>query len=840
MGKFSNEYDIPEQGGAVESILERLGTTQKKIVMVVVFFALLFIGFYLNAIYILLSTGDATNLFSMSIPKIIMMGLTSFSGWIIIGVCLILVVILYFVVAAAGGNLERVVATDERGVSFTDKGTYGTAKWMTKEGAKECYEVVPIEEANGIILGQFIEKDDDKSGMSEKLQKLTKPLYNAAGKEQTPPARKGDGELVIALPGKRGANNNICVLGSPGTGKSFCFVRNAIYQAIKRGESVVVTDPKGELYESSTEILRHYGYKIKVFNLLNPTKSDAWDCASEIFSPVTGDVDETRVADFAEILMRNTTEGSMDEFWGPGEQNLLKAVIFYRAYIHEQSLISQYQTNANKKLFPNAALTPEDEAFVRSIIEHPTTTMAEREKAFRLLAQKVFGNSEQADEYVKATKANAEPCTIADIYYELIRNDLPAFERKFAQIPVSHPASIAWGIFKNSSPNTQPGFVTGLAQKLQLFQMRDVRRITSNKDINLADISAEKTAVFVIISDKSTAMRPISSLFFNFLFKDVSDAADTYGSDKRLPVNVICDEFANLGRMPQFEVVISTVRSRLINISIILQSVTQLNKVYSEEDANTIIACCDTILFIGCNDTETADFISDLSGIATIQALSYKDSRSSLGYRNSVMAGYSESDGDGKRNLMNSDEVRRLPADEVLIYHRGHDMLKANRCGYIAHPYFKKHYAAGATEPLPTTRLVDYPLASVKYAITENIDAFLAGDAINANVNLDNSGVMTVATSAPQPTAPKKPNDLASLMANRFGGTSASFSDAKPEPQANFNPAPEKEENNRSKEGDKTNRGDSGSKVKNKLPNGKQSSNNAQNTPQKRKNIFDD
>ena len=191
----------------------------------------------------------------------------------------------------------------------------------------------------------------------------------------------------------------------------------------------------------------------------------------------------------------------------------------------------------------------------------------------------------------------------------------------------------------------------------------------------------------------------------------------------RLPVNVICDEFANLGTIPQFDVTISTVRSRKINISIILQSVMQLEKNY-EEARETIISCCDTVLFLGCNDVETANFISDLSGVASIRVLSTRDRRNtSLGNR-TVMQGYDISDGAGKRNLLNPDEVRRIPREDVIIYHNGRNILQVHRCGFDNHRFYREGLP-------PEARLRDYPLASEKYMLTEELDTFVQADVSN-------------------------------------------------------------------------------------------------------------
>lgn len=591
-------------------------------------------------------------------------------------------------------ELDVIKGVDSRGVNYSEVGTYGTAEWMSRKEAEEEYEIGHIDNVRGVILGQYTEK----------------------GKE------------CICLPEDTKGNRNILILGSPGTGKSFCYVRNAVFQAIVRGESVVVTDPKGELYESTSEKLRQCGYDVFVFNLVNPTRSDAWNCLSEIYDPETGDISEIRVTEFADAIMKNTTDGPDDPFWGGGESNLLKAIIMFCAWRRETDLKSLFEQEG-KALHAKIKhlLTTEDSEKILSVLstKDSSVSMCDREMAIRLLIKLAEGE-DAVEDYMGRIYREASPCDTASIYHMLVTNDIKAFEEKFKVVPVSHPAGIAWAIFKNGPDSTRPNMVQGLSQRLQLFQMRDIRRITTNTDIKFEDLGSKKTALFCIISDKSTAMRALTSLFFTFLFKDVSDAADRYGPENRLPVNVIGDEFANLGTIPSFDVTISTVRSRKINISIILQSVMQLTKNY-QEAGETIISCCDTILFLGCNDTETAEFISNLSGIASIRVLSTKDSRNTSFGNRTMFQGYQIGEGDGKRNLLNPDEVRRLPREDVIIYHNGRNILQAHRCGFIEHKFFRNGLP-------PATHLRDYPLASQKYSLTEGLDAFLQADVSNMKI----------------------------------------------------------------------------------------------------------
>lgn len=656
-----------------------------------------------------------TEKFSHSSLFYIFKAFTSLNGIVSILILFGVIAILAFVLLRKNSELDVIKSVDARGVNYSEAGTYGTAEWMSRKEAEEEYEIGHIDNVRGVVLGQYTDK----------------------------------GRECICLPEDTKGNRNILILGSPGTGKSFCYVRNAIFQAIVRGESAVVTDPKGELYESTSEKLRECGYDVFVFNLVNPIRSDAWDCLSEIYDPETGDISEIRVTEFVDAIMKNTTDGPEDSFWGGGESNLMKAVVMFCAWRKEVDLKNLYEQEGKSLYAKVKHLLKEDEG--KKILDilcskGQNVYMNDRKAAIRLLIKLTEGE-DAVNSYMERIDREASPCDMSSIYHMLVTSDIKAFEEKFKAVPVSHPAGIAWSIFKNSPDGTRPNMVQGLSQRLQLFQMRDIRRITTNKDINFENLGTKKTALFCIISDKSTAMRALTSLFFTFLFKDVSDAADRYGPKNRLPVNVICDEFANLGTIPSFDVTISTVRSRKINISIILQSVMQLTKNY-EEAGETIISCCDTILFLGCNDTETAEFISNLSGVASIRVLSTKDSRNtSLGNR-AMLQGYQIGEGDGKRNLLNPDEVRRLPREDVIIYHNGRNILQAHRCGFIEHKFFREGLP-------PESHLRDYPLASQKYSLTEGLDAFLQADV--SNMRMRNTAIINN-EAAQKIIAPSKKN----------------------------------------------------------------------------------
>lgn len=175
-----------------------------------------------------------------------------------------------------GGNIE-----DGRGFSRSASGTYGTAAWMGAKEMKEVLEVAPVGKAKGVILGEY----------------------------------KGN---AVCMPEDTRLNRHIAVFGASGTMKSRAVIRNALFQALKRGESVVVTDPKGELYADTAKLYRRAGYEVKVYNLVDPAHGDSWNCMSDL----NGDTLMAQV--LTNVIIGNTSAGKGDHFWDNGEGNLLK------------------------------------------------------------------------------------------------------------------------------------------------------------------------------------------------------------------------------------------------------------------------------------------------------------------------------------------------------------------------------------------------------------------------------------------------------------------------------------------------------------------------------------
>ena len=203
-----------------------------------------------------------------------------------VGICVAVIGILVFMVMRMGysetGEYDR-----DRNLIYSNKGTYGTAGFMTKKEMKGVLDLVPdIRKHHGTILGEL------------------------------------DGQ-VVCIPEDTRFNGNIAVYGASGSKKTRAFCVNMILQCAARGSSMVLTDPKSELYEKTSEYLRSKGYTVRVFNLVTPSASDSWNCLSEIEGK------ELMAQLFCDVVIKNTGSERGDHFWDNAELNLLKALVLY-------------------------------------------------------------------------------------------------------------------------------------------------------------------------------------------------------------------------------------------------------------------------------------------------------------------------------------------------------------------------------------------------------------------------------------------------------------------------------------------------------------------------------
>ncbi|WP_084756920.1 VirD4-like conjugal transfer protein, CD1115 family [Clostridium sp. DMHC 10] len=488
-----------------------------------------------------------------------------FKGFIIAFILLTVILIVLFFIAKS-----MLFEEGQIGINYLkENGTQGTASWMDISEAKK---VLCIGSEKGLVFGTI------KDGIRNKM---------------------------VTLPPDTFFNKNIAVFGASGSMKSRSFVRPNIMQISEMGQSMILTDPKAEIFESMSEFLRDKGYTVKVLNLVNMINSDRWNPIDEI-------EDDIAAQSFAETVMANTkTPGAKsDEFWDKTEMNLLKALVLY--VIKENS---------------------------------------------------------------------KEEKNLSTVYSMLASSDVSTIDAIFKTLPSSHSAKLPYNIYSQASEKVRTGVVIGLGSKLQVFQNKLVQNLTAFSDIDLTLPKKEKCAYFCITSDMESTFDFIAGLFFSFLFIKLTKYADYTAKEGQKDVYFILDEFPNIGAIPDFTKKISTMRSRGISSCVIFQNIAQLKNRYPNDGWSEIIGNCDSRLFLGATDIITAEFVSKLLGTATVKDVS---SSKSAGLEGIVDFGKVTKRA-VKRNLMNPDEILRLPNKNEILILRGAKPIILEKMDYTRH-----------------------------------------------------------------------------------------------------------------------------------------------------------
>ena len=254
------------------------------------------------------------------------------------------------------------------------------------------------------------------------------------------------------------------------------------------------------------------------------------------------------------------------------------------------------------------------------------------------------------------------------------------------QLPYDHPARMYYKSIEIAPEKTYGSILSSLQSKLGKFDSKEIAELTSTNTINFEDIGRKKMAVYVISSDTHTAYDFLLTIFFSQMIQHLYDFADrNKGGKLPEPTYFILDEFANIGKVPDFDKKISTSRSRKISFSVILQNLDQLEAVY-EKSYETIIGNCDTHVFLGSNSQKTVEYFSKALGEKTIE----RDSISVNKNRQNWMQGKSVSDQVMARALMTPDELRRLDNDTCIIFEKGIKPIKAKKYYYFERPIARK------------------------------------------------------------------------------------------------------------------------------------------------------
>ena len=357
-------------------------------------------------------------------------------------------------------------------------------------------------------------------------------------------------------------NKNVIVIGGSGSGKTRFYVKPNLMQMGKY-ISYVVTDPKGTIIIECGMMLVRNGYKIKVLNTINFSKSMHYNP----FHYIRSEKDILKLVNTIMVNTKGEGEKSSEDFWSKAERLLYCALIGYIWYEAPE----EEQNFATLLEFINASETREDDETFKNAV---------------------------------------------DMLFEELEKTEP-----------EHFAVRQYKKYKLAAGKTAKSILISCGARLAPFDIAELREIMSYDEMELDMMGDQRSALFVIISDTDDTFNFVVAMMYSQLFNLLCDRADDVHHGRLpYHVRILCDEFANIGQIPKFDKLIATIRSREISASIILQSQSQLKTIYKDA-AETITGNCDTMLFLGGKESTTLKEISETLGKETIDLYNTSDTR---------------------------------------------------------------------------------------------------------------------------------------------------------------------------------------------------------------------
>lgn len=379
--------------------------------------------------------------------------------------------------------------------------------------------------------------------------------------------------------------------------------------------SFVTLDPKGEILRDTGYLLEKEGYVIKVMDLINMNKSHCYNPFEYIH-------DDKDVLKLITNLIRNTTpKGSQtnDPFWEKSETALLEGLCLF--LLHE---------------------APKEE------------------QNFTMVMEMIAAADVRED----------------DEFY------ISPLDRLFNDLQREKPNSLAvkqYNIYKQAAGKTAKSILISVGVRLAAFNLESIASITSTDELELEKVGERKTAIFAVIPDNDSTFNFLVGMLYTQLFQTLYYQADiVHGGELPVPVHFLMDEFANVALPDEFDKLLSTMRSRQIFVSIIIQNLAQIKALY--KDAwESIVGNCDELYYLGGNEQSTHKFISEYLGKETLDTNTYGKSSGKSG---SHSTNYQQVG----RELLTADEVRLLDNDYALLFIRGERPIFDKKYDILKHP----------------------------------------------------------------------------------------------------------------------------------------------------------
>lgn len=342
------------------------------------------------------------------------------------------------------------------------------------------------------------------------------------------------------------------IIGSTGSGKTEMIVQPLVKVLMKHGESMIITDPKGEIYERNAMELKEKGYNIVLLNFRDPQKGNAWNPLAlphQLYKEHNSDKAIELLDDLALNILYDEKAQNQDPFW--------------------EKTSADYFSGLALALFEDAK---EEEVNINSI--NIMTTVGEQK----------IGGTRYVNEYFN----DKDPAG-------------PAYSNASSTLV---------------APNDTRGSILSVfKQKIKLFATREnISEMLSYSDFDMKEIGRQKTAVFLVIQDEKKTYHPLVTIFLKQCYETLIDVAQENGGKLPFRTNFILDEFANMPPMKDVTTMITASRSRNIRFNFIIQNFAQLTQVYGKENGETIKGNCGNIIYLISSELNALEEISKMCG----------------------------------------------------------------------------------------------------------------------------------------------------------------------------------------------------------------------------------
>ena len=443
-------------------------------------------------------------------------------------------------------------------------------------------------------------------------------------------------------------NRNVCVVGGSGAGKTRGYV---LPNLLQMNASYLVTDTKNTLLPVVGPALEREGYSIRTFNTVDFSLSMRYNPLRYVGS-------QKDILEIVECLIVNTTpkgRAAGDPFWENSERLLYTALIAYLVYHCPES---DRTLPGLMTLLSLAEAREEDEGFMSPL----DVLFRELETGTRCVRRAGSGGARGRE--VSGSAASVSWNEVAD-----------------PLTPEQDFALSRYRAFKVAAGKTLKSIIISCNARLSALDSAEVKALLAADDMALDTLGdpGQRSAIFATMSDTNATF----SFLFAMLMWQAANvlcerAIRDYAGELPTPVHLVLDEFANIERLPDIEKTIAVVRSRNIGISIVLQSLAQLKSRY-EADAETILDCCDTLLFLGGKSNSTNEEIAKAVGKETVSTRTFNESR---GTSSGTTSNYQTTE----RDLIQAAEVGKLDRRRAIVLIAGCDPVMDDKLRPEDHP----------------------------------------------------------------------------------------------------------------------------------------------------------